>query len=268
MSKNQQNTNDVSQPHRLEMSLQDGSSEQVINSSLLPQGAVNGVAPNSPTTTKLSPNEEAMREFIEAENLSRDYDSAREFGVFNHAALNPMAFVEVDSILSNLSPRLDKFTRQSSGLPCDFVSYKGGIEDVTRPDGSYGRVMHGMYQAVVIYKVSPSTTPLALKALREVQLPIIAIVCDSMEGLEIWVKVDWESWQSYSDAQYRVMLTMREAGIVGIVSEPESRWMIPGSFPMGSSYSKANRRRLLFACRDPHEFGMAGSTNDLAGVLY
>ncbi len=267
MSKNQQNNNDVIQPHRLEMSLQGGSSEQVINSSLLPQGAVNGVAPNSPTTTKLSPNEEAMREFIEAENLSRDYDSAREFGMFNHAVLNPMAFVEVDSILSNFSPRLDKFNRQFSGLSCDFVSYKARIEDVTRPDGSYGRVMCGMHQAVVIYKVFEST-PLALKALREVQLPIIAIVCDSMEGLEIWVKADWEPGQSYSDAQYRVMLTMREAGIVGIVSEPESRWMIPGSFPMGSSYSKANRRRLLFACRDPHEFGMAGSTNDLAGVLY
>lgn len=267
MSKNQQNNNDVSQPHRLEMPLQGGSSEQVINSSLLPQGVVDGVAPNSPTTSKLSPDEEAMREFIEEENLPRDYDSAREFGMFNHVALDPMAFVEVDSSLSNLSPGYDKFTRQSSGLPCDFISYKARIEDVTRPDGSYGRVMSGMYRAVVIYKVSVST-PLALKALREVQLPILAIVCDSMEGLEIWVKADCEAWQSYSDAQYNVMLTMREAGIAGIVSEPECRWMIPGSFPVGSSYSKANRRRLLFACRDPQQFGMVESTNHLAGALY
>jgi hypothetical protein len=220
------------------------------------------------TTAQLRANKEAVREFLEEESLSRAYDSERDFGVFNHVALDPMAFVAVDSALGSISPDWDKFVRQSSGLSCDFISYKARLEDVTRPDGSYGRVMCGMHEAVVIYKVSASTTPLALKALREVQLPIIAIVCDLEEGLEIWVKADWESWSSYSDAQYSVMHTMRDAGIDGIITEPQSRWMIPGSFPMGSSYSKANRRRLLFACRDPHELGMAGSINDLSYALY
>jgi hypothetical protein len=220
------------------------------------------------TSAKLRANEEAMWEFLEEDNLSRAYDSERDFGVFNHVALDPMTFVAVDSVLSSISPGLDKFVRQSSGLSCDFISYKARLEDVTRPDGSYGRVMCGMHEAVVIYKVSASTTPLALKALREVQLPIIAIVCDLEEGLEIWVKADWESWCSYSDAQYSVMHIMRDAGIDGIITEPQSRWMIPGSFPMGSSYSKANRRRLLFACRDPHELGMAGSINDLSYAAY
>ena len=292
MSKNQQNNNDVSQPQRLEMSLQGGSSGQVINSSLPPQGAVDDVATNSTQVVQtlvgyagitdgkgadtngeaiaakhLDSISAAIGSFISKESLSPDCDPAREFGVFNRSVFEPMTFVAVRCPLELAFPALDGLSRGPSKRP-SFVSYKAHLDDVTFPDGAFGRVLAGMHQTMVIYSVSASMIPQALKALPQVELPISAVVCDAVVGLEVWVKSDWESGRSYSDDQYQVMQTMRGAGIEGIIKEPQSLWLIPGSMPTGSSDSNSLRRRLLFACGDPDALGMDASTNEVSDPMY
>ena len=292
MSKNQQNNNDVSQPQRLEMSLQGGSSGQVINSSLPPQGAVDDVATNSTQVVQtlvgyagitdgkgadtngeaiaakhLDSISAAIGSFISKESLSPDCNPAREFGVFNRSVFEPMTFVAVRCPLELAFPALDGLSRGPSKRP-SFVSYKAHLDDVTFPDGTFGRVLAGMHQTMVIYSVSASMIPQALKALPQVELPISAVVCDAVVGLEVWVKSGWKSGRSYSDDQYQVMQTMRGAGIEGIIKEPQSLWLIPGSMPTGSSDSNSLRRRLLFACGDPDALGMDASTNEVSDPMY
>ena len=266
--------------------------DTIANGSLLTQGTVDGVAATAldslrtdashagtaggkgadtsvgATTTKpLGPISEAIGCSISKESLSPDCNPAREFGMFNRLVLEPMTVVAVRCPLELAFPELDGLSRGPSKRP-SFVSYKAHLDDVTRPDGAFGRVLAGMHQTMVIYSVSASMIPQALKALPQVELPISAVVCDAVVGLEVWVKSDWESGRSYSDDQYQVMQTMRGAGIEGIIKEPQSLWLIPGSMPTGSSDSNSLRHRLLFACGDPDALGMDASTNEVSDPMY
>ena len=229
-------------------------------------GASNRKGQGSTATTQYANSFEGVRQGIQAflreEDLPLKYNPAREFGVFNRVVLRTSTTVEVNSLGGRASAGFGRFGE--SGF---FVSYKAQLGDVVRTDGSYGRVLNE-FKSVVIYKVPSKTTPSVLKVLPDVPLPISAVVCDEIEGLEIWVNKDRDSRHSFADFQYRVIQDMRSAGIEGVVSEPQSYWMIPGSIPEGSSGSKPVRRRLLFACSQPSSFGMGSSHNELSGICY
>lgn len=259
----------------------------IANGSLVTKGAVEGVAvtalvglltgaslgdasdrkdqgskASAKDTNSLEGVRQAIQAFLQEGDLPLKYNPARELGVFNRVVLQSRTTVEVNSLRGRAIAGVGRFSE--SGF---FASYKVHLDDVVRPDGSYGRVLNE-FRSVVIYKVQSKTTPSALKLLPEVLLPISAVVCDEFEGLEIWVKQDRDSWRSFADFQYGVIQAMRSAGIEGIVAEPESYWMIPGSLPEGSSRSKPIRRRLLFACSDPSSFGMDSSHNELSDIWY
>ena len=211
-------------------------------------------------TSSLEHARRAMMDFLQEGDLPLKYNPGKEFGVFNRVVLQPRTTVEVDSLQGRSFAGFGQLGK--SGV---LVSYKAHLDDVVRPDGSYGRVLNE-FKSVMIYKVPAETTPLALKALPEVLLPISAVVCDEFEGLEIWVNHDWDLWHSRADFQFGIIQAMRSAGIEGIVAEPQSYWMIPGSLPERSSHAKPVRRRLLFACSEPHSFGMNASKNELSDI--
>jgi hypothetical protein len=205
---------------------------------------------------------QANQAFLQEGDLPLKYNAARDFGVFNRVVLKPGTMVEVDSLEGRASAGFGRL-----GKSRVFASYKADLDDVVRFDGSYGRVLNE-FKSVMIYKVPAEITPSALKVLPEVQLPITAVVCDEFEGLEIWVNQDRDLWRSCADFQYGIIRAMRSAGIEGLVAEPQSYWMIPGSIPEGSSHTKPVRRRLLFACSEPHSFGMDFSQNELSDIWH
>lgn len=222
---------------------------------------------NAATTIPLERVRRAIQAFILEEDLSLRYDQAREFGLFNRAALEPFSLVAIRSSVDMVFPGIDQCAQpiRPNGT---FVSYKAYHEDVVRPSGSLGRYLRGMDRSMVIFEVPVPMIPSALEALPRVQLPISAIVCDDQDGLEIWITTDCSVWKSHPDAQYGVLQTMLTAGIEGIVKWPDSDWLMPGSVPMAPSDPECLRRRLLFACRDPHPWGLSGSINELSGALY
>jgi hypothetical protein len=208
--------------------------------------------------------EKAVRAFYHNGDLSSDYDPEREFRLFNHVVLAPMALVAVNGgrPLTDLGP--DGTGEEFQGLS-EFESYKANLKNVVRPEGSFGQVVSGYGELNIIFRVPPEGIPDALQVASTLQFPIRAIVCDTTDGLDIWVKHYWAP-KSWFDADMDdLLLTMRAKGIKGKVCDERSQWLIPGSMPADPSNPKSLRRRLLFATDRTRRKGLKESLNLLSG---
>jgi hypothetical protein len=208
--------------------------------------------------------ETAVRKFYCCGALSSTYDPEREFRLFTHVVLAPMALVAVNAGQSSAGPSPDKTDEEFQGLS-GFVSYKANRKNVVRPEGSFGRVVSGYDELNMIFRVPPEGIPEALQVASTVKFPIRAIVCDITDGLDIWVKYYWASNSSFQAAMDDLLLTMRAEGIQGEVCDERSQWLIPGSMPEDPSNPKSLRRRLLFATDRTRRKGLKDSPNLLSG---
>jgi hypothetical protein len=221
-------------------------------------------------------NEEAMRAFTRRETVSATYDPEREFKLFTLVTLDPGCVVTIDSDL--IPPTIDpaetsqeihpEQTHQKADNSAGFVAYKANLTEIVRPNGAFGRFAIGSQESMTIVKVPPMSIPHALRVLPKVRLPIRAIVCDAVDGLEFWVEIHGVPGSPNYDAMDDMAWTLRNLHAKRIPCDPHSPWLIPGSFPLHPSNPKSLRRRLMYACYYPSSQGMVDSINLLSGELH
>lgn len=220
-------------------------------------------------------NEEAMKAFMRRETVSATYDPEREFKLFTLVSLDPGCVVTIDSDL--ISPTIDpaetsreihpRQTHQKAGHPARFVAYQANLMEIVRPNGAFGRIAIGSQESITIVQVPPMGIPRALRVLPKIRLPIRAIVCDAVDGLEFWVEIHGVPGSPNYDTMDDMAWTLRNLGAKRIHCDPHSPWLIPGSFPLDPSTPKSLRRRLMYACDYPSSQGMIDSINILSGEL-
>lgn len=220
--------------------------------------------------------EEGIQAFMQWQAVPAIYDPEREFRLFNKVVLEPMTVVAVeadlvipatDSAQTGLEVQSTQTGPKVQGL-ATFVSYKANLGDVVRSNGSFGRVLIGSQESTVVIRVPPDEIPEALLALQELERPIRAVVCDAVDGLDIWADFYGEPDVPYYNVMEELSLTLAEFGIDGFQCYPGSRWLIPGSMPVDPSNPTSLRRRLLFACDNPRSGGIEASTNLLSEALF
>jgi hypothetical protein len=220
--------------------------------------------------------EEGIRAFMQRKAVPSIYDPEREFKLFTKVVLEPMTVVAVeadlvipatDSAQTGLEVQSAQTGLKVQGL-ASFVSYKANLGDVVRSNGSFGRVLIGSQESTVVIRVPPDQIPEALRALQELERPIRAVVCDAVDGLDIWADRYGAPEVPYYNIMEELRLTLAELGIDGFECYPKSRWLIPGSMPLDPSNPTSFRRRLLFACDNPKSGGIEESINLLSGAMF
>lgn len=211
--------------------------------------------------------EEGTRAFMKCQAVPAIYDPEREFRLFTKVVLEPLTVVAVEPDLVIPATDSAQTGLEVQGL-ATFVSYKANLCDVVRSNGSFGRVLIGSQESTVVIRVPPNELPWALWAVQELKRPIRAVVCDAVDGLDIWADFYGEPDVPYFNVMEELRLTLAELGIDGFECYPGSRWLIPGSFPLDPSNRKSLRRRLLFACDKPRSGGIEESTNLLSEAMY